>query len=170
MPDRSLREAVEDFLYMEAEMLDERRFRDWLELFADDLRYWAPVRDNRLSLPDEVATEIAGPHENAYFDDTKETLRVRVERLYTGSAWAETPPSRTRHLVGNVRVSQQSGGELEVRSNFMVYRTRLEHDRDLFVGTRTDRLRRAGEAFRIAQRTIVLDEAIVAASNISVFL
>ena len=165
-----LRAAVEDFLYHEAELLDERRFEEWLALFADDARYWMPVRDNRLLGPDEVARELTAPGGNFYFDDTKETLRIRVERLYTGTAWAETPPSRTRHLIANVRIRRQDDAEVEVQSNFLVYRTRLEHDRDLFVGTRTDVLRRVTAGFLIARRTIVLDQAILDAKNISVFL
>src|SRR5919202_1912186 len=151
-----LREAIEDFLYHEADLLDERRFEEWLDLFADDARYWMPVRENRLSGPDDPARELEEQGGNYYFDDTKETLRIRVERLYTGAAWAETPPSRTRHLISNVRIRRESGDEVEVQSSFLVYRTRLEHDRDLFVGRRTDVLRRVDGGFRIARRTIVL--------------
>ena len=164
-----LRHEVEEFLYDEAELLDERRFREWLELFTDDARYWMPVRGNRLQVPGEVAGELSGRDGNFYFDDTKAALRIRVERLYTGAAWAEIPPSRTRHLISNVRIKRESGSEIEVHSNFLVYRTRLEHDRDLFVGTRADLLRRVNGRWKIAARTIVLDQAILDAKNISVF-
>ena len=68
MADR-LREAVEDFLYHEAELLDERRYRDWLELFADDAVYWMPARENRLGGPDAPAAEMAPPGGNSYFED-----------------------------------------------------------------------------------------------------
>jgi 3-phenylpropionate/cinnamic acid dioxygenase small subunit len=169
MSDR-LREAVEDFLYHEAELLDERRFRDWLELFADDAVYWMPVRENLLGGPDAPAAETAPPGGNSYFEDDREALRIRVERLYTGTAWAETPPSRTRHLVANIRIKRQEGAEVEVHSNFIVYRTRLEHDRDLYVGGRIDLLRQVEAGFKIVHRTILLDEAILNAKNISTFL
>jgi 3-phenylpropionate/cinnamic acid dioxygenase small subunit len=166
----SLREAVEDFLYHEAELLDERRFRDWWALFADDAIYWMPVRRNVLTGPGEVAAELEPRKGNSYFEDNKEALRLRVERLYTGSAWAESPPSRTRHVISNIRIKRREGEELEVHSNFLVYRTRLEHDRDLYAGGRIDRLRRSGDQFMIARRTIILDQAILDAKNISVFL
>jgi 3-phenylpropionate/cinnamic acid dioxygenase small subunit len=169
MADR-LREAVEDFLYHEAELLDERRFRDWLALFADDALYWMPVRENRLGGPDAPAAEAAPPGGNSYFEDDKAALRLRVERLYTGTAWAETPPSRTRHLIANIRIKRQEGAEIEVHSSVVVYRSRLEHDRDLYVGGRIDRLRRVGDGFQIVHRTILLDEAILDAKNISTFL
>ena len=168
--DERLRRHVEEFLYQEAELLDERRFREWLELFTEDARYWMPARESRLTGPGEVAGELSKPGENFLFDDTKKTLGIRVERVYTGSAWAETPPSRTRHLISNIRIKPGGGSEIEVRSNFLVYRTRLEHDRDIFVGTRTDILRKVDGRLKIAGRTVILDQAILDAKNISIFL
>ena len=168
--DERLRRDVEEFLYQEAELLDERRFREWLELFTEDARYWMPARESRLAGPGEVAGELSKPGENFLFDDTKKTLGIRVERVYTGSAWAETPPSRTRHLISNIRIKPGSGSEIEARSNFLVYRTRLEHDRDIFVGTRTDIFRRVDGQLKIRSRTVILDQAILDAKNISVFL
>ena len=165
-----LRHKIEDFLYLEAELLDERRLREWLELFTDDLHYWMPVRHNPLERPGEIADELARPGESYYFNDNKETLRIRVERVYSKSAWAEMPPSRTRRLISNVRIKKDDGSEIEVHSNFIVYRTRMEKDQDIFVGTRKDILRRVNGKIKIARRTIILDQAVLAAKNISVFL
>jgi 3-phenylpropionate/cinnamic acid dioxygenase small subunit len=151
-----LRHAIEDFFYFEAELLDDRRLRDWLDLLTDDVHYWMPVRHK--------------PGDVYYFNDTKDTLKVRVERVYAKNAWAEMPPSRTRHLVSNVRVKNDGGSEIEVQSNFLCYRTRLEKDQDLFVGTRHDLLRSTHGNFRIARRKIILDQANLAAKNISIFL
>lgn len=168
--DSRLRFEIEDFFYLEAELLDERRLREWLELFTDDLRYWMPIRHNPADRPTELAEELSAPGGSYYFNDTKETLRIRVERLYAKTAWAEIPPSRTRHLVSNVRVKKDDGNEIEVQSNFIVYRTRMEKDEDYFVGARMDVLRRVKGGFRVARRTIILDQAVLAAKNISVFL
>ncbi len=168
MIDHQLRLDVEAFLFHEAELLDDRRFHDWIELFTDDARYRIPARENRLTKPDEVAKELQG--RNTYFDDGKTALRMRVERLYTGIAWSEAPPSRTRHLISNVRVRSNTPDGVEVSSNFIVYRTRLERDSDLFAGQRDDLLVRAGESFRIARRTVILDQAVLEAKSISIFL
>jgi 3-phenylpropionate/cinnamic acid dioxygenase small subunit len=165
-----LRHAIEDFLYLEAELLDERRLREWLELFTDDLHYWMPVRHNPLERPEEIADELAKPGDSYYFNDNKETLRIRVERVYAKTAWAEVPPSRTRRLISNIRVKKDDGREIEVHSNFIVYRTRMEKDEDIFVGTRSDVLRRVDGSFKIGRRTIILDQAVLGAKNISVFL
>src|ERR671918_774538 len=88
-------------------------------------------------------------------------------KSYASTAWAEMPPSRTRRLISNVRIKQEGGGDIEAHSNFIVYRTRMEKDEDFFVGTRKDILRRVNGDFKIAQRTIILDQAILGAKNIS---
>ena len=168
--DNELLRQIEDFLYLEAELLDERRLREWLELFTDDLHYWMPIRHNPLNRPEDLNEELSKPGEGHYFNDTKETLRIRVERVYSKSAWAEMPPSRTRHFVSNIRVKKDDGSEIEVHSNFLVYRTRMEKDQDMFVGARKDILRRVDGDLKIARRTIILDQAVLAAKNISVFL
>jgi 3-phenylpropionate/cinnamic acid dioxygenase small subunit len=164
-----LRRDIEDFYYREAELLDDRKLREWFALLADDIRYWMPIRHNPLERPENPADELAKPGEGYYFDDDKESLRIRVERVYAKNAWAEMPPSRTRHLITNVRVKKDDGRAVEVHANFLVYRTRMETDQDLFVGVRHDLLRRDDGGFKIARRTIILDQAVLRAKNISIF-
>src|SRR5215510_13548464 len=99
--DGILRE-IEQFLYHEARLLDERRFHQWLTLFTDDIRYRMVSRSNRypksskaISIldPDHyVEDDVAREDESALLDETKETLASRVARLDTGMAWAEDPP------------------------------------------------------------------------------
>jgi biphenyl 2,3-dioxygenase beta subunit len=168
--DSELRHRVEDFLFLEAELLDDRKFREWLDLLTDDVRYWMPIRHNPLERPEDLSEELAKPGEGYYFDDDKKSLRIRVERVYAKNAWAEMPPSRTRHLISNVRIKSDDGAALEVHSNFLVYRTRMETDQDTFVGTRQDVLRHTDSGFKIARRTIILDQAVLNAKNISIFL
>jgi 3-phenylpropionate/cinnamic acid dioxygenase small subunit len=165
-----LRNLIEEFYYLEAELLDNRRLRDWFDLLADDIRYWMPIRHNPLERPESVADEIAKPGEAYYFDDDKQSLKIRVERIYAKNAWAEMPPSRTRHLITNIRIKKIAGDEIEAYSNFLVYRTRMETDQDIFVGERQDVLRCINDSFKIAKRTIILDQAVLTAKNISVFL
>ena len=168
--DNELRQQVEDFYYLEAELLDERKLRQWFELLTDDIRYWMPLRYNPLERPENITDEVSPPGEAYYFDDDWKSLKIRVERAYSKIAWAEVPPSRTRHLITNVRIKKNDSVEVEAHSNFLVYRTRQESDKDIFVGTRQDTLRRAGASFKIARRTIILDQAVLDAKNISVFL
>lgn len=168
--DSALRCLVEDFYYLEAELLDNRKLREWFELLTDDVRYWMPIRHNSYERPEDIIDELSKPGEGFYFDDDKRSLKIRVERAYARNAWAEMPPSRTRHLISNVRVKKDDGEEIQVNSNFILYRTRMETDQDMFVGERRDVLRRVGDGFKIARRTIILDQAVLSAKNISVFL
>jgi len=168
--DSGLRQQVEDFYYREAELLDERKLREWFDLLAEDIRYWMPIRHNRLERPEDIAEELSKPGEGYYFDDDIKSLKIRVERAYSKIAWAEVPPSRTRHLITNVRIKRDDGNEIEAHSNFLVYRTRMETDKDLFVGTRQDLLRRVDGGLKIVRRTVILDQAVLDAKNISVFL
>jgi 3-phenylpropionate/cinnamic acid dioxygenase small subunit len=108
--------------------------------------------------------------ELAIFDETKETLRGRIARLDTGMAWAEDPPSRTRHLITNIEVEPgDAASEVKVYSNFMVYRSRAETEQDFYVGARRDVLRRVAGDWKIAGRKVVLDQNVLLAKNFSIF-
>lgn len=169
MTDHDLWHDIQDFLVQEARLLDERRFEEWLELFTDDVFYWMPERLNPLENSD-LAAGVTKPGDLSLFEDTKETLRTRVARLATGMAWAEVPPSRTRHLITNIQVAAgDTESEVKVRSNFMVYKTQLEHSQDTFVGMRDDILRKVSGQWKIARRTILLDQAVLSSPNLSVF-
>ena len=173
--DRDIHFEVEQFYYEEAELLDDGRFADWLELLADDLDYWMPTRTNRLRR--QQALSIAARGEAGYYDETKESLAWRIRRFDSGMAWAEDPPSRTRHLITNIVVRHIDPGQhpdfsaedLEVRSAFLVYRNRLEREENLFAGRRVDILRRTEAGLRVARRVILLDQHVLQAKNISTF-
>ena len=98
-----LAEEIADFLYREAELLDERRYREWLDLLADDIRYWMPMRRNVKFGEDEREFTRADSDIN-WFDEGKDTLTRRVKQIETGIHWAEEPRSRLSHLVTNVQV------------------------------------------------------------------
>ncbi len=156
---------AEEFLYREAGLLDARRFDEWLDLVTDDIHYWMPIR--RTVQAREIDREFTGPGGMAFFDDDKEILTLRIQRLAVGRAWAEDPPSRTRRLISNVRVDQADGHELTVHSNFHLYRTRLNSEEDSWIGRREDVLRRCGGALRLARRHIYLEQTVILAQNMS---
>jgi biphenyl 2,3-dioxygenase beta subunit len=160
-----LRFEVEEFLHLEASLLDARRLEDWLALCTDDIHYWMPIR--RTTTAKEVANEFTKPGGMAYFDDDKRTLSLRVQRLLAGRAWAEDPPSRTRHMVSNVRVVGLTGAEIDVELNFELYRTRLDSEEDRWIGRREDRLRRENGTLKLARRHVYLDQTVILAQNMS---
>lgn len=152
--DRDLLKDVEQFLYREAQLLDDGRFHEWLDLFTEDVRYWMPVREAVLGQPPAAEQALAISH----FDDDKGMLGQRVRRLDTGLAHSETPPSRTRRLITNVRLEGE-GDEITAYSNFLLFQSRREHSDYMFLGTREDRLRHVNGEWKIASRKVVLDHA-----------
>ena len=163
------------FYIHEAWLLDDRKFREWLELFTDDIFYFMPRRLNVQRA--DSAKELSQPGDLAIFDDDKTYLTMRIERLETGMAWSEDPPSRTRHLVGNLVVepvdgasdSSSNNDEVKTKTAFILYRTHHETDENIFAGSREDILRRVDGVWKIAKRTIVLDSNVILAKNLSVF-
>src|SRR4030095_15737327 len=116
-------------LYREAELLDERRYREWLDLLADDVRYWMPMRRN-VKLGDDEGEFNRAQSDINWFDEGKETLSRRVKQIETGIHWAEEPRSRLSHLVTNVQAqgaepSLAAPQEASVTSALLIYRHRV---------------------------------------------
>jgi 3-phenylpropionate/cinnamic acid dioxygenase small subunit len=168
-----LKEEIEELLYREAELLDERRFEDWLDLFTEDARYWMPMRRNVPAEEPEREFTREGVDVN-WFDEGKDTLTRRVKQIRTGVHWAEQPPSRICHMVSNVQLmgapsDGPSPAEVAVKSRFLIYRNRVETETDILVGKREDLLRRVDGAWRIARRKIILDQSVLLVKNLTFF-
>lgn len=168
-----LKAEIEEFFHAEAELLDSRRFEDWLTLFAEDARYFMPIVSNVPS--DELAREYSVEgQDTAWWDEGIETLRQRVAQLVTGVHWAEQPPSRTTHMISNLRLTAvrpdaSQASEVDCQCRFLVYRNRLEDEQDIYIGKRLDRLRRDNGHWRITRREVRLDQNVLLAKNLSVF-
>jgi len=140
------RVAAEDFLYEEAALIDERRFDEWLALFADDGLYWVPGDDPDLDPTRQVSI--------IYDDATRR--RSRVERLQHRSNWRDDPEGRLLHLVSNVRISGiGADGAVEVRSNQLVTHSRSGRDVTVAVAC-THRLRRTEGRWLIVLKKVCL--------------
>lgn len=144
MPDR---ETFERFLIHEARLLDERRFREWMNLFTDDGVYWAP------STPDQQSPLTQA----SLFYDDRQLMATRIERLEHPLIHVQTPPSQTVHLVSNidVREADDTAGTYTIASNMIMSEFRLDQQR-LFAARQTHKLRRDGDSFRIAFKRVDL--------------
>jgi phthalate 3,4-dioxygenase subunit beta len=106
-----------------------------------------------------------------HFDEDMYALRKRVQRLATDHAWAEDPPSRTRHFVTNVRTFRAAASALRVQSALLLFRSRGDtREADLLSAGRADLLRETADGLRLARREITVDESVLRTQNLAVFL
>ena len=163
-PGTRLYSEILEILNREAALLDERGYAAWIDLCAEDIHYIMPVRTT------QFRARGAGFEDVSFFDENINSLRTRVARLQTESAWAETPPSRTRHFLTNVLVEAgERPHEFAVAANFLVTRTRADQAYQLFTGRREDLLRRVARSeFRLVRRRILIDQTVITSTNLSV--
>jgi 3-phenylpropionate/cinnamic acid dioxygenase small subunit len=169
-----LKADIEDFYFREADLLDDRRFRDWLDILADDITYFMPIRRN-VKFGQHAARENTKIGEGiSWFDEDKWTLTKRVEQILTGVHYAEEPLSRICHMVSNVQIrgvrpDLEQPGEIDVTSRFLIYQNRVEYETYTFVGRRNDMLRMTDTGWKVAKREILLEQNILLAKNLTMF-
>ena len=156
--------AAASFLYDEAALLDAHRHREWLELLSPLLVYEAPVR---VVLSRREPTDQGGF--GHFFRETKESLAVRVDRLYSGHANADEPLWLTRRMVSNVQVRDDRGLELDVRSNVLLFRCNAATPTFL-CAERLDTLQSEGRAWLLLRRTLLLSHAVLPGPDLPVFM
>ncbi|MEQ8349289.1 MAG: aromatic-ring-hydroxylating dioxygenase subunit beta [Sneathiellaceae bacterium] len=145
-----LRAQVEDFLYHEAQLLDSWQLMEWAALFTEDAEYAVPSTD---------LAEDADPRTNLFLvHDDRFRIEQRAKRLLKKTAHAEFPPSRTRHLVSNVRIEADDGNALQLACATVVYRAKRGIV-DVYPGhAKYELLRDGGTAgFRIRRKRAILD-------------
>src|SRR5699024_272513 len=152
--------------YYEAELLDDLRFDDWLELLHEDLKYIMPLRINEHGYEKPNFTD-----DTLLFNDDAATIKLRVDRLKTDLAWAEIPPSRTRRNVMNVRIQSVSKDEVVLKSNLILYRSRTtDIGADIISGERTDTLAKVNGEWKLKDRYFIADQSTIGTRNLAVFV
>ncbi|MDM5331695.1 aromatic-ring-hydroxylating dioxygenase subunit beta [Neobacillus sp. CF12] len=160
-------EGIEFFLN-EAELIDDGRFRDWLELMTDDFTYRIPVRVTREKAAPSEFSDLA-----SHMDETKNTMEIRILRAYSEYNWAEDPASRTRHFLTNFRakMDQEVDNEIHFKTNFLLYRGKFDSPTFQFLsGERHDTIRRIDGEWKISKRLILLDHATIPMNNLAIFI
>lgn len=165
--DHPLHLEAHRFLVDEAAIMDAQLWADWLELLTDDIRYLMPVR-----VTTSIGTGFDTQPGMAHFDENRYTLGKRVERLLTEHAWTEDPPSRTRHLITNVRTLETSDDvSIDVESTVLLFRSRGDdREPELLCAHRNDRLRRGEDGWRLDARHITVEEAVLRTQNLAILL
>ncbi|MDM0068342.1 3-phenylpropionate/cinnamic acid dioxygenase subunit beta [Variovorax sp. J31P207] len=169
-----VKREIEEFLYDEANLLDDRQFKEWLDTLADDLEYFMPMEYN-VKFGEHASRELTTREKQmSWFNEGKWTLTKRAEQILTGVHWAEEPLSRVSRLVSNVqltamRTNDDGEFEVDVSSRFLTYQNRCEYEQYFFVGDRKDRMRRTAEGWKLCQREIRIHQNVLLAKNLSIF-
>lgn len=169
-----IKREIEEFLYDEANLLDERRFHEWLDMLADDLSYFMPMEYN-VKAGEHATRELTRREKHmSWFNEGKWTLTKRAEQILTGVHWAEEPLSRVCRLVSNVQIqgiATNDVGELEAdtSSRFLIYQNRCEYEQYFFVGDRMDRMRLTADGWKLASREIRIHQNVLLAKNLTIF-
>lgn len=146
------RQHVEQFLYYEADLMDEHRYDEWLSLWTDDALYWVPTGRDEIDPKREISL--------IYDDRTR--LQVRIARLKSGFAHAQEPKSRMRRIVSNIVIGETENDEIIVSSNFLLAELR-RGKQDMFAGRSIHRLRPYQGSFKLVFKKVLLvnnDESI----------
>ena len=157
---------IVNFYGNEAMLLDEMRFEEWFRLLSEDILYEMPVRTVLKDVADEFDT-------GAYrFRDRLPHIRMRIDRLGTGHAWAEEPPSRVVRSVGSIFASGVSqSGRMLVKSAVVLCRHRGQNrDADILAYRRCDELVQVGDELRLAYRRILMPDNVLNMAGITIFL
>jgi len=108
------RPDFEEFIYNEADLLDNWNLLEWRALFAPECRYY---------VPNPGADPYASPQESLYLvADDAHHLTERVKRLGKRTAHAEHPRSSTQRVVTNVRLIESSSTQAKVGCRFITHR------------------------------------------------
>jgi 3-phenylpropionate/cinnamic acid dioxygenase small subunit len=160
-----LERRVRQFLYREADILDQRNLEEWESLLHEEIDYKAPLRITREHVTNTFSQSAY------YFDEDIGSLRARIDRFESEYAWSERPPSRTRRFVTNIRVTDTDDDTVQVTSNLLLYYSQGDSsDYTFLAGQRDDTLVSNGTEFTIRERTIYLDHTVPKIDKISVFL
>lgn len=143
---------VADFLYHEAGLLDAQRWKEWLDLYRPDCRFWVPAWKDDHQLVDDANTGLS-----FIYYEGRGGLEDRVWRAQSGTSVASTPLPRTCHQVTNVRCEEENAGRLLVRSAWSCHvfdlRAAAQHT---FFGRYEHLLATDGGTLRIAEKKVVL--------------
>jgi 3-phenylpropionate/cinnamic acid dioxygenase small subunit len=139
------RQPVEQFLYYEAQLMDEHRFDEWLALWTEAALYWVPSNRDELDPKREVSL---------IYDDWVR-LQLRISRLKSGFAHAQEPKSRLRRLISNIVVEEAERGEIIAYSNFLLAELR-RGKQDLFAGRTIHRLSPHDVSFKLMSKKVLL--------------
>jgi 3-phenylpropionate/cinnamic acid dioxygenase small subunit len=142
---RALLDAVEAFIFKEARLQDEHQYEAWEALWTDDAVYWVPANGDNIDPEQEMSI----------IYDNRSRIALRVKQLLTGKHFTQTPQSRLRRLVSNIEIMDDTGPDIVVGCNSMIFESSLRDD-TVWVARNEYKLRDVGGALRMAYKKVTL--------------
>jgi 3-phenylpropionate/cinnamic acid dioxygenase small subunit len=158
----ALRRDVETFYRTEILLLQDHRYRQWLDIMDDGIVYRVPVTTSTMD------GLVAADDALGYYDEDLALLKARVDKLESKQSWVEQPPSRLRYFIQVLDLVQQADGTIAARSNLLLYQNRWNLEQS-FTGERQDILKPVAGGFRLRSRLVVLDRQAFTHQGLSVF-
>ncbi len=150
MSSTALRSRIEDLVYLEASLLDDKKWQDWLALYAEDAVFWMPAWTSEYEVTGEPELGL-----NLLYLKGRASLEDRVFRIETGDSFASVPMARTTHVVGGVVVKGAAGGRFEARASWIVHSYGM-HGGITRSGSYDYSLREEAGALKIVQKKIIM--------------
>ena len=150
-----------DFVVREARLIDQQRFDEWLDMYADDAFYWMPLEWNQTD-PRLTCSLL--------YED-KLLLSIRVERLKGARTFSQKPKSRCHHVLQTPQVdSRDAAANSYVTWTAMHYvETRLE-EQTLYAAWATHHLSVEDGRLKIKLKRVDLINCDAAFGNIQLFM
>ena len=139
------RNQIESFLYLEARLMDENQYDEWLSLWTEDAVYWVPSNQDGVDPMREMSL--------IYAD--RQGIEDRISMLKSGDQWSQEPKSRMRRIVSNVEFEEGENGEVTVYSNFDLTEFRRGRQ-EIYAGRNLHKLQPEGDGFKIAFKKVLL--------------
>jgi 3-phenylpropionate/cinnamic acid dioxygenase small subunit len=156
MADPTLYAEVRDLLFREARLLDEQKWRPWLDLYCEDAVFWVPATKMAGGYTEDPEQEL-----NFIYIKGRVGLEARIFRLETNSSIASTPPPRTAHLITGVTIDAVNAKEIATFATWQVVSFSEQRGQQIRSGSYAHVLRREEDRLRIAQKKIMLLEYVI---------
>jgi 3-phenylpropionate/cinnamic acid dioxygenase small subunit len=141
----SLQHRVEQFLFYQSELLDQKQWAAYIDLFGPEGVYWMPVTPEQTEWLDSPSI----------FAEDRHMMEIRMGRVQHPNAWSQAPQWGTSHIIGNVVIESAGDSEIVVRSRFQMVELRRDQLRH-FAGTYRHTLVRNGDDFKIVLQRVDL--------------
>jgi len=162
--DAALMAVGTDLLSREAMYLDEKRWDEWLALYAPDCEFWVPTWTAEGNLTTSPQTELS-----LIYYTARGALEDRIVRIRSGRSPAALPLPRTTHIVSNILpLEPPQAALIRLRSSWVchAYFPLLEASHTFFGRAEYDLQLRDGQWVIAKKKTILENDRIPMAIDI----